>query len=94
MMPAMPLLSTAATMSAVSLSMMEEPGYLQPNMTNSASVPSTSFSTGAVIGASGSQLNTGRSGLGCQSPKYFSTILTNSSGSKSPATQMAQLLGT
>ena len=46
------------------------------------------------MGCSLSYSSSGIEGLGSQSPKYFSTASTISSGSKSPDTQMAMLLGT
>ena len=81
-------------MSVMSLSVEEVPGVRQPMITNSASLPRICFSFGAVTGASGFTVKVGRFLLGFQSPKYFSMILTASSGSKSPERQMATLFGT
>ena len=55
------------------------PGRRHAKATFSASRPHTSFTTGAVIGSSGSKLNICKSLLGCMSPKYFSmTFITSS----------------
>ena len=70
------------------------PGRRHPSITLAASSPYTSFTTGVVIGCSGSKCSFGRLGFGCMSPKYFSIVATISSGSKSPDTQTAMLLGT
>ncbi len=46
------------------------------------------------MGASSFISTSGTDSVAFQSPKYFSIMATISSGSKSPATQIAQLLGT
>ena len=54
--PAFPLVRTCPTKSARSTSLSLFPGNLKPIVILSASGPTTSFTTGAVIGASGEKV--------------------------------------
>ena len=93
-MPAEPLERIDDTTSAINASSVPAPGYFQPIMMFSASRPYTSFVTGDSITVTVSKSTSGSSLFGCIWPKYFSRILTISSGSKSPLRQIAMLFGT
>ena len=92
--PAVPLLIIDSMTSSVSFCNDEPRSKRQAIHSDSASRPTTVVSCGSVsTGCSG---NTGcvTSLPGCHWPKYFSMMPTTWSGSKSPAMQMATLLGT